>query len=78
MQGADEHFIDLALGKIKAHQIPIHREVRRPHLIIDRTHLAFGDFGFEQRIQDRQRLLIGRRCLAGQIGDRVRHAEELQ
>ena len=43
MQFPYERFVDLSLGKVEAGQIPVNRELRTLHLVIDGPHLTFGD-----------------------------------
>ena len=59
MQFPHERFVDLSLGKVEAGQIPVNRELRTLHLVIDGPHLTFGKLGLEEDLKDPFGLPVG-------------------
>lgn len=53
------------------------RELRDVHLVVDRTDLAFGDFGLDQLLEQIVRLLERGRTLLGKLSHRTGHAVQL-
>ena len=51
MQCSNQFFVYLTLDKIKACQLTMSWEACQLHLILNRTHFSFSDFGFESLLQ---------------------------
>ena len=51
MQGLHLTGTDAAFSKIEAGEIAVCREAGDLHLVVDGTHLAFGDFGLDELLE---------------------------
>jgi len=63
MQGRHLADTDAAVVEVEACEIPVCREASDLHLVVDGAHLAFGDFGLDELLEQLTGLLKRRRSL---------------